>query len=259
MSIFTTEITSDRILSDNPLHHRLLSAYVFSKKYISGNVLELGCGEGRGIDVILKKCKSYTAIDKIKSVIDELSLKYKKNNFSASNFPPLKRIQDNTIDTIISFQVIEHINNDELFVSEIKRILRPGGIALITTPNINMTLTRNPWHIREYTSKQLRDLCEKYFSSVEVYGISGNEKVIKYYNQNLDSVKRFKKLDVFNLEKHLPNFIYKIPYEILNRMNRNNLKKNDDKLVSSITYKDYKLVKDSPTNLDLFLVLRKNK
>ena len=42
-------------------------------------------------------------------------------------------------------------------------------------------------------------------------------------------------------------------------MNRNNLKKNDDKLVSSITYKDYKLVKDSPTNLDLFLVLRKNK
>ena len=67
-----------------------------------------------------------------------------------------------------------------------------------------------------------------------------------------------KKLDVFNLEKRLPNFIYKIPYEILNRMNRNNLKKNDDKLVSSITYKDYELVKDSPTNLDLFLVLRKN-
>ena len=122
-----------------------------------------------------------------------------------------------------------------------------------------MTLTRNPWHIREYTSKQLRDLCEKYFSSVEVNGISGNEKVIKYYNQNLDSVQRFKKLDVFNLEKRLPNFIYKIPYEILNRMNRNNLKKNDDKLVSSITYKDYELVKDNPTNLDLFLVLRKNK
>ena len=56
-------------------------------------------------------------------------------------------------------------------------------------------------------------------------GISGNGKVIKYYNQNLDSVQRFKKLDVFNLEKRLPNFIYKIPYEILNRMNRNNLKK----------------------------------
>ena len=211
MLLFTTEITSDKIASDNPLHNRLLSAYTLSKKFISGDVLELGCGEGRGIDIILKKSKSYRAIDKIKSVIDELSLKYKNNNFSTSNFPPLDEIQDNSFDTIISFQVIEHINDDELFISEIKRILRPGGIALITTPNIKMTLTRNPWHIREYTSKQLRDLCEKYFSSVEVNGISGNEKVIKYYNQNLDSVQRFKKLDVFNLEKRLPNFIYKIP------------------------------------------------
>ena len=165
MSLFTTEITSDKIPSDNPLHNRLLSAYILSKKFISGDVLELGCGEGRGIDIILKKSKSYTAIDKIKSVIDELSLKYKNNNFSASNFPPLDEIQDNSFDTIISFQVIEHINDDELFISEIKRILRPEGIALITTPNIKMTLTRNPWHIREYTSKQLRDLCKKYFSS----------------------------------------------------------------------------------------------
>ena len=259
MLLFTTEITSDKIASDNPLHNRLLSAYTLSKKFISGDVLELGCGEGRGIDIILNKSKSYTAIDKIKSVIEVLSLKYKKNNFLASNFPPIDKLKDNSFDTIISFQVIEHLNDDELFVSEIKRILRPGGIALITTPNIKMTLTRNPWHIREYTSKELRGLCEKYFSSVEVNGISGNKKVIKYYNQNLDSVKRFKKLDVFNLEKHLPNFVYKIPYEILNRINRNNLKKNDEKLVSSITYNDYELVKDSPTNLDLFLVLRKNK
>ena len=41
MSIYTTEITSDKILSDNPLHHRLLSAYVFAEKYISGDVLEI--------------------------------------------------------------------------------------------------------------------------------------------------------------------------------------------------------------------------
>ena len=55
MSLFTTEITSDKIPSDNPLHNRLLSAYILSEKFISGDVLELGCGEGRGIDIILKK------------------------------------------------------------------------------------------------------------------------------------------------------------------------------------------------------------
>ena len=257
MSLFTTEITSDTIASDNPLHHRLLSAYVFSQKYIRGDVLELGCGEGRGIDIILKESKSFTAIDKIKDVIEKLSLKYRDNVFISSNFPPLSDIEDNSFDTVISFQVIEHIQDDIQYISEIERILRPGGVALITTPNIKMTLTRNPWHVREYTSEELNRLCRKYFSQVDVLGISGNSKVIEYYNQNLESVKRFKRLDIFNLEKNLPNFIYKIPYEFLNRINRNNLQKNDNELVSDITFKDYELVKDDPNNLDLFVVLKK--
>ncbi len=257
MSLFTTEITSDKIASDNPLHHRLLSAYVFSQKYIRGDVLELGCGEGRGIDIILKKSKSFTAIDKIKSVIEKLSLKYEDDIFISSNFPPLSDIEDNSFDTVISFQVIEHIKDDAKYISEIERILRPGGIALITTPNIKMTLTRNPWHEREYTSEELNNLCSRYFYQVDILGISGNSKVIKYYNQNLESVKRFKRLDIFNLEKALPNFIYRIPYEFLNRINRNNLQNNDNDLVSDITYRDYKLVNDDPNNLDLFFILRK--
>ena len=257
MSLFTTEITSDTIASDNPLHHRLLSAYVFSQKYIRGDVLELGCGEGRGIDIILKESKSFTAIDKIKDVIEKLSLKYRDNVFISSNFPPLSDIEDNSFDTVISFQVIEHIQDDTQYISEIERILRPGGVALITTPNIKMTLTRNPWHVREYTSEELNRLCRKYFSQVDILGISGNSKVIEYYNQNLESVKRFKRLDIFNLENNLPNFIYKILYEFLNRINRNNLQSNDNELVSAITYKDYELVKDDPNNLDLFVLLKK--
>jgi len=259
MSIFTTEITSDRIPSDNPLHQRLLSAYYLAKNYIDGDVLELGCGEGRGIDVILKKSKTFTAIDKIKDAVDALSAKYPKHNFLSKLFPPMGYIEDKSFDTIISFQVIEHIEDDDLFLNEIFRILRPGGKAIITTPNIKMTLTRNPWHIREYTSKELIDISSKYFPNVEIKGISGNTKVIDYYNNNVKSVQKFKRLDFFNLEKHLPNFIYKIPYELLNRFNRNNLKNDNDKLVSSISYKDYLLVNDNPNNLDLFLILKKDK
>ena len=259
MPIFTTEITSDRIPSDNPLHHRLLSAYYLSKNYIDGDVLELGCGEGRGIEVILKKSKTFTAIDKIKDAVDALSAKYPKHNFSSKLFPPMGYIEDKSFDTIISFQVIEHIEDDDLFLNEIFRILRPGGKAIITTPNIKMTLTRNPWHIREYTSKELIDISSKYFPNVEIKGISGNNKVIDYYNNNVKSVQKFKRLDFLNLEKYLPNFIYKIPYELLNRFNRNNLKNNNDKLVSSISYKDYLLVNDNPNNLDLFLILKKDK
>ena len=257
MSIYTTEITSDKIVSDNPLHHRLLSAYVFAEKYINGDVLELGCGEGRGIDIILKKSKSFTAIDKISEVTERLSRKYKNEKFISSSFPPLINIEDNSFDTIVTFQVIEHINNDNLFVEEIYRILRPGGKALITTPNIEMTLTRNPWHIREYTSRQLQDLAAKFFTKITMKGITGNDKIKKYYEENKKSVSKFKRLDILNLEKNLPNFLYKIPYEILNRMNRNKLQSNDKSLVSSISTNDYSLQDDNPKNLDLFLILEK--
>ena len=257
MSIFTTEITSDKIPSDNPLHHRLLSAYAIVEKYIIGDVLELGCGEGRGIDIILKKSKTFTAVDKITKAIDILSEKYPDEKFISTSFPPLIDIDENTFDTVISFQVIEHIRDDNLFLQEIYRILKPGGKAFITTPNIKMTLTRNPWHIREYTSDELTHTASKYFDKVEMRGISGNKKVIEYYNHNVKSVQRFKKLDFLNLEENLPSFIYKIPYEYLNRYNRNNLSENNSKLVSSITYKDYMLVNDSPNNLDLFLILKK--
>ncbi len=257
MSIYTTEITSDKLLSDNPLHHRLLSAYVFAEKYISGDVLELGCGEGRGIDIILNRSKSFTAIDKISEVTERLSRKYPNEKFISSSFPPLKNIKNESFDTLISFQVIEHIKNDKLFIKEIYRILKPGGKALISTPNISMTLTRNPWHVREYTSQQLFDLASRNFKKIIMKGICGNDKIKKYYDDNKKSVMKFKRLDIFNLEKYLPNFLYKIPYEFLNRMNRNKLQANDNSLVSSITTNDYSLENDNPKNLDLFLILEK--
>ena len=257
MSIYTTEITSDKLLSDNPLHHRLLSAYVFGEKYISGDVLELGCGEGRGIDIILNRSKSFTAIDKISEVTERLSRKYPNEKFISSSFPPLKNIENESFDTIVSFQVIEHIKNDKLFIKEIHRILKPGGKALISTPNISMTLTRNPWHVREYTSQQLFDLASRNFKKIIMKGICGNDKIKKYYDDNKKSVMKFKRLDIFNLEKYLPNFLYKIPYEFLNRMNRNKLQANDKSLVSSICTNDYSLQDDNPKNLDLFLILEK--
>ena len=126
-----------------------------------------------------------------------------------------------------------------------------------STPNIRMTLTRNPWHIREYTSKQLEDLASKNFNKIIMKGISGNKKVKKYYDDNKKSVEKFKRLDFLNLEKHLPNFLYKIPYEFLNRINRNKLSEKNKSLVSSISTNDYLLKNDHPENLDLFLILEK--
>jgi 2-polyprenyl-3-methyl-5-hydroxy-6-metoxy-1,4-benzoquinol methylase len=92
--------------------------------------------------------------------------------------PPFVGLDDNSFDVVISFQVIEHIKDDFNYLKEIHRVLRPGGKALITTPNIKMSLSRNPWHIREYTSNELKGLGQKVFSSVKMLGIAGNEKVM---------------------------------------------------------------------------------
>ena len=257
MGIYTTEITSDKITSDNPLHQRLYKAYVEALPFIKGDVLELGCGEGRGIGLIQEKAKSFTAIDKIESAVKNLQKKYPYHKFYGSSFPPVTLFPDNSFDTIISFQVIEHIKDDVLFIKEIYRLLKKGGIALITTPNILMTLTRNPWHIREYSSKTLEAIVSKSFSNFDIKGLRGNDKVKNYYDANKESVQKFKRMDILNLEKYLPSIIYKIPYELLNRLNRNKLESKNDTLVSSITEKDYYLSNDMKDNLDLFCILKK--
>ncbi len=257
MSVYTTEIASDKIASDNPIHQRLLKAYYLAEEYIKGDLLEIGCGEGRGIELLKDKCTSYTAIDKIKPVLDKLSTQYPDVTFIHDNIPPLNKVADDSFDVIISFQVIEHIKNDKLFLQEIKRVLKPGGKALLTTPNIKMTLSRNPWHIREYTADQLTDLAKKYFDQVEMRGVSGNEKVMEYYENNKKSVRKIMKYDILNLQYNLPAPLLRIPYDILNRLNRNKLKASNDDLVNQIHHSDYLLSDKADEALDLFLIVTK--
>ncbi len=256
MSVYTTEIASDELTSDNPIHQRLLKAYYVAEELVAGDLLEIGCGEGRGVELLAPKAESYTAVDKIEVVVESLSSKHPEGSFIQANIPPLP-FEDNSFDTVVSFQVIEHIKDDTTYLKEINRILKPGGKAYISTPNIKMTLSRNPWHIREYTAQELTDLCKKYFSQVEMKGIGGNEKVMEYHEQNRASVNKIMRFDVFNLQYHLPAAVLKIPYEILNRRNRNKLQATNDSLVATIHHSDYVLSNEPDTSLDLFAVVTK--
>lgn len=252
--IFTTEITSDQITSDNPIHQRLFKAYVIAERFITGDLLEVGCGEGRGIDLMLPKANTFTAVDKIESALVKLRQKYPTASFLSSNIPPLSALADNSFDVVVSFQVIEHIDNDHLFLQELQRVVRPGGTVLITTPNRKMSLTRNPWHVREYLADELKALGEKYFSKVEMKGITGNAKVMEYYEQNKNSVQRITRFDIFNLQYRLPAGLLRIPYELMNRVNRNRLQTADNDLVRSIHHSDYIEVPDGSEALDLLMI-----
>jgi ubiquinone/menaquinone biosynthesis C-methylase UbiE len=256
-AVYTTEIASDSVPSDNPIHQRLLKAYVLAQDKVQGALLEVGCGEGRGIDWLLPKVSSFSAIDKIESVVETLRKKYPACHFVSGNIPPLSSFKDNSFDCVVSFQVIEHIKNDRLFLQEIQRVLKPGGLALLTTPNRPLSLSRNPWHVREYTAEELTQLAKGIFSYVEMKGITGNEKVRVYYERNKKSVDRMMRWDIFNLQYKLPASWLRAPYEILNRVNRNKLSDAADDLVKGIHHSDYILVDDASQALDLFLIVRK--
>ena len=256
--IYTTEITSEEITSDNPIHQRLFKAYVVAEEYLQGDVLEVGCGEGRGIDLLLKKARTFTAVDKIKPVIEKLQEKYRQGRFLSMNIPPLSGLSDNSYDVVVSFQVIEHIQDDSLFLKEIHRVMKPGGIALLTTPNRRQSLTRNPWHIREYLPEELEQLAGRFFNKVEMKGITGNNKVMTYYEENRKSVRRFTRWDIFDLQHKVPAGLLRIPYEILNRWNRNKLQSSGSELVRSIRHEDYVVTVDPTNALDLLLIVRKH-
>jgi len=257
MFVKATEIASATLSSDNPIHQRLLFAYQEAIKYVKGNVLELGCGEGRGLELILEKAEAYTAFEKNPLVIANLKEKYKDINIIERFVPPFMGAKDKSFDTVCTFQVIEHIEEDEKFVEEIHRVLKPGGTAIISTPNIKMSLTRNPWHVREYTVDEFTTLLSKHFDDIEAFGVYGSEVVNRYYERNKASVAKYKRLDIFNLEQKLPRKILEIPYNILNRINRNQLQKKDDKLVTDISTKDFHLDAASDLCYDLFYIVKK--
>lgn len=256
MSIYATEITSETEASDNPIHNRLLKAYVIARDYVQGDVLEVGCGEGRGIDWMIDKSKSFTALDKIEEALAKLRTKYPQAKFISGNIPPFNA-PDNAFDVVVSFQVIEHIKDDKSYLKEILRVLKPGGVALLTTPNRPMSLSRNPWHEREYTGAELLALAKAIFPRATMKGITGNEKVMAYHEQNRKSVQRLMRWDVFDLQHKLPASVLRMPYEIMNRMNRKKLKAGDNALVMSIKHEDYLLTDDFVNCLDLFLEVRK--
>lgn len=257
MDFQTTEVTSTDIAYEKPIHNRLFCGYMSAKDLVKGDVLEIGCGVGRGVEVLLENAKTYTAIDKNKSLTDTLKAKFPEAFFLNLNIPPFEGIADNSFDTVVTFHVIEHIQNDKKFVEEIHRVLRPGGVAFISTPNKPKTLARNPWHIREYTKDTFLKLVENIFSDVKVRGVAGNEKVQAYMDDNKKNVDKIMRFDIFNLQWILPAVLLQKPYEYLNKRNRVKLLNAENSLASQIEVSDYFLTDDMNESWDLFTILKK--
>ncbi len=83
-------------------------------------------------------------------------------------------LPDASFDMVVAVEVLEHVEEDEKFVSEVSRVLKPGGKFIMTTPNGDFVQNTNPDHKRHYKRQQLTNLLSKYFSKTEVeYAIAG--------------------------------------------------------------------------------------
>ena len=254
MGIQTAERSSAEDASENPIYQRHMAAYKAAVPWMKGSVLEVGCGEGYGMKLLAKHCQQYLGIDKFP--VPNLQVPSNARTLQMT-VPPLGGINSNQFDAVVTFQVIEHIEDDLGFLKEIHRVLQPGGVLILTTPNRLMSLTRNPWHVREYEPEAMRQILESVFGQVDLRGVFGSEKVMDYYQKNKESVRKFTRWDFLNLQYRLPRRWLQVPYDLANRLNRRSLEQKNDRLVSQIGSDDYPIRPLSPQALDYFAVCTK--
>jgi SAM-dependent methyltransferase len=236
--------------SDNFVLARSVLAYREAAARVGGHVLEIGTGSGYGVGLLAGAAKSLVTVDKCQPEGLELptNAEWRRMRVPPIGFPAC------TFDCVVSFQVIEHIRDDFAFLDEVSRVLRPGGRFIVTTPNAPMSLTRNPWHVREYTAGEFSSLMRSRFRAVEEMGVVGDERVAEYYERNRAGVERIARLDPLRLRDRLPRRMLRWPYDVANRLNRRRLLAENEELTRAITPENYRLAPVTDGAFDLFFI-----
>src|SRR6516165_3611980 len=140
------------------------------------DVLEAGCGEGYGADLIAGVARRVVAVDYDTTAVAHVATRYPRVEVMQANLAELP-LADASVDVVVNFQVIEHLWDQTQFVRECARVLRPSGLLMVSTPNrITFSPGRdtpiNPFHTRELNADELsRLLADAGFISVAMSGV----------------------------------------------------------------------------------------
>lgn len=140
------------------------------------DVLEAGCGEGYGADLIAEVARRVVAVDYDEAAVAHVRARYPRVQVVAGNLASLP-LPDASVDVVVNFQVIEHLWDQPQFVAECARVLRPGGLLLMSTPNRitfspGLDTPVNPFHTRELNAAELAELLtDGGFEIDRMYGV----------------------------------------------------------------------------------------
>jgi ubiquinone/menaquinone biosynthesis C-methylase UbiE len=163
-----TQIT-DKYGAIEHLHRYALAMQIVKDK----TVLDIASGEGYGSNLLSYRAKSVVGVDISSEAVDHANAKYKKPNLdfvtgSTSKIP----LADASVEVVISFETIEHHDEHQLMMREIKRVLTPGGLLLISSPEKNNYKFReadNPYHIKELTLDEFEALLKEKFKQYKIF------------------------------------------------------------------------------------------
>ena len=207
--------------------------YLWASQFLrSLKVLDVGCGYGYGSNFLANGiAREVVAMDSDKSAIEFASKNYRMKNliFKAGDATNLD-FESESFDAVVSFEVIEHLRQYELFMEMIRNVLKPSGLFLISTPNRNYTerfhingLPMNPHHVKEFYPAEIEVMLARFF---EVVGV--------FYERSLrgeeESAGRGFKYQVIRMIPRRVGAI--IPFSVKSAFQKNRLKWTDYEIVS---------------------------
>ena len=163
---------------DVALEKEHMNRYQFASNLVTGKrVVDIACGSGYGSAMMAKQAIQVTGID-----ISEEAIEYCQKNYQLPNLNYLVGnvaeipLTDSSVDVVVSFETLEHVDEaDQIrFMAEIRRILVPGGLLIVSTPNKDVYDERgdNEFHKHELSFDEFKTFLQKGFRNIKLCGQS---------------------------------------------------------------------------------------
>jgi ubiquinone/menaquinone biosynthesis C-methylase UbiE len=171
------EFTGERFttLVDGEVRHEHFHRYFFSLQFCAGKrVLDVACGEGYGAALLGSVAAQVIGLDRSIETIRHASLNYSdaRRLFQVGRAQDLP-IASASIDVVVSFETLEHLEEHDKFLAEIKRVLRSDGVLVMSTPDLDIysgeRQIQNPHHLKELTRAEFQTLMRDRFTNAAFF------------------------------------------------------------------------------------------